>query len=274
MTYLLMGSALLGMVYVLGRLFVNANTATLAQALKWVLIILGGVLALLLLLRGQVLLAGVPAALSAWGYKALRGAPLFYQLWRMWRGKRAGAGPFGGGAGYGFGGGGTTGNAGKASGSSTVDTDYLSMRLDLATGAMAGQVRKGRFEGADLDSLSLADQFDLLSELRTADEQGASILEAYLDRSHGPDWRRQWQGGDQYAGAGDGSTDGGSRRGSRGGMGRDEALHVLGLQPGAGPDAIKEAHRRLMLGNHPDRGGSDYLAAKINEAKDVLLGRG
>jgi len=55
-------------------------------------------------------------------------------------------------------------------------------------------------------------------------------------------------------------------------MSREEALKVLGLGPGASQDDIREAHRRLILQNHPDRGGSDYLASKINEAKDVLLG--
>jgi DnaJ homolog subfamily C member 19 len=55
-------------------------------------------------------------------------------------------------------------------------------------------------------------------------------------------------------------------------MDRSEALHVLGLQNGATVDDIRNAHRRLQKDFHPDKGGSNYLAAKINEAKDVLLG--
>ena len=58
---------------------------------------------------------------------------------------------------------------------------------------------------------------------------------------------------------------------ARGSMSRDEALQVLGLKSGASPDEIKQTHKRLIKDFHPDKGGSDYLAAKINEAKDVLL---
>jgi len=65
----------------------------------------------------------------------------------------------------------------------------------------------------------------------------------------------------------------GRATGTSGPMTRAEALAVLGLHDGASADDIRAAHRRLILQIHPDRGGTDYLAAKINQAKDVLLGK-
>ena len=54
-------------------------------------------------------------------------------------------------------------------------------------------------------------------------------------------------------------------------MSKDEALEVLGLQPDYNKEDVIQAHRRMMQKVHPDRGGSDYLAAQINRAKDTLL---
>lgn len=77
-------------------------------------------------------------------------------------------------------------------------------------------------------------------------------------------------------GSASGGRSGGGRSGGgadrRGAMTRTEALEILGLRPGATQAEIKEAHHRLMRAAHPDAGGSDWLAARINQARDVLTG--
>ncbi len=140
-----------------------------------------------------------------------------------------------------------------SAGASTIETSLLRMTLDQASGALYGEVLAGRFAGARLDQLTLAQLRALLAEC-AADDQSERLLETYLDRTH-PDWREQAQ----------------SRRADGGAMSREEALEVLGLEPGAGPAQVREAHRRLMTKLHPDHGGTDYLASKINAARDVLL---
>lgn len=80
-----------------------------------------------------------------------------------------------------------------------------------------------------------------------------------------------WIGGPRNPGEAGGSRD--IPPGRKGTMSRSEALNVLGLEPEATEEQIRAAHRRLILQIHPDKGGTSYLAAKINEAKDVLLRR-
>jgi len=149
---------------------------------------------------------------------------------------------------------------------STVATAFLRMTLDHDTGSMEGTILRGRFAGMRLDELGPADLLALLRECRAEDEEGARLLEAYLDRVR-PDWR------DELAGERTAGTGRGNARSTSGDMSVEEAYAILGLSPGADADAIKEAHRRLMVKLHPDHGGSDYLATKINRARDVLLHR-
>ena len=124
----------------------------------------------------------------------------------------------------------------------------------------------GPSRGRQLSELAPEDLMALLQECRVNDPQSVPILESYLDRVHGAEWR----GGEEATGGG-GAGSSSAAPGGRG-MSVDEAYDVLGLDRGAGKDEIREAHRKLMLKNHPDHGGSTYIAAKLNQAKEMLLG--
>jgi hypothetical protein len=145
---------------------------------------------------------------------------------------------------------------------SSIRTKFLEMRLDHATGTMDGEILDGPFQGRRLSDLTLEDLMRMLEFYRDADAQSAAVLEAYLDREREADWRARDEGG--------GRTGRAPAHGDR--LTKTEAWAILGLEPDADAEAIRTAHRRLMQRLHPDRGGSDYLAAKINEAKRLLLG--
>lgn len=147
------------------------------------------------------------------------------------------------------------GNGGPST--STVSTDELRMTLIHETGEMDGEVLTGTFVGQRLSSLDIAALRTLHRELVAADS--AQLLEAYLDRRF-PGWS------DEATERQPPSTE---RE-----MDREQALAVLGLASDASKEEIVDAHRRLMQKLHPDRGGSDYLAATLNLAKQVLLGKG
>jgi hypothetical protein len=148
---------------------------------------------------------------------------------------------------------------GGASGpSSNVTTDLLAMQLDHETGELGGTVRAGALAGRPLGSLGLADLQSLLDEAQRRDPPSVALLEAYLDRRF-PDWRAQ--AFEQSASPGNASEV----------MDERTALGILGLEPGADEAAIRAAHRRLLARLHPDHGGSDWLAARINQARDYLL---
>ncbi len=141
--------------------------------------------------------------------------------------------------------------------SSSVRASWVEMQLDHDTGEMSGTVLKGSHTGAPLDRLGRDELMALYREAANDDAESARLLEAWLDRRVGPEWRDSGQHADASA---------------REAMTREEAMKILGLKEGATEDDIRSAHRRLMKQVHPDRGGSDYLAAKINRARDVLLG--
>lgn len=151
---------------------------------------------------------------------------------------------------------GTPGNSRRSGGQrSTVRTELLDMALDHDTGAMEGRVNRGKFANRLLSSMSPAELDELLQEARLSDPQAQQLLEAYIDRIGG------------NAGTGNRS----SARPGASTMTLEEAYAFLGLKAGAKREDIQAAHRNLMKKFHPDQGGTDYVAAKLNEAKDILL---
>ena len=152
-----------------------------------------------------------------------------------------------------------------------VETRFLRMNLDHDSSILDGMVLDGQFRGRRLSELQPSDLSELLRECRVEDEQSATVLEAYLDRTYGGSWRA---GEEQSSGAGTEENQRGRRSSpwNTATMSREEAFEILGLQPGATGEAIKDAHHTLMKKNHPDQGGSNYLASKINQAKELLLG--
>jgi hypothetical protein len=150
----------------------------------------------------------------------------------------------------------TTGNR------SQVRTSMLAMELDHDSGSMDGEVLAGHFAGARLSGLSAGDLRSLRDECAKAGDQSLELIEAYLDRQHGG-WREA-QGHRDHAGTGGGQASGA--------MDVAEARAILGVGPDATEFEIRAAHKRLMKLYHPDHGGSSYLAAKVNRAKDVLMG--
>ncbi|SCX86630.1 DnaJ domain-containing protein [Microvirga guangxiensis] len=213
--------------------FTRANPATLAKALK----VGGGTVALgiagLFALRGRIDLALLIGSLGAW----------------LFGWKRFSLPGFRGSAQR------TPGNA------SSVRSRLLEMTLDHDTGAMEGTVLAGAFAGQQLASLDAADLRNLLAECQAEDPDGLRLLEAYLDRRF-PEWREEMRNEEQSR------TEAQSPSGI---MTIDEAYRILNLEPGASTDEIRQAHRTLMKKLHPDQGGSTYLAARVNQAKDILM---
>lgn len=231
MQYFLLGLAALALALVIAQAFVKANPATLAQRLRKIAGAAALAAAAVALVRGTAAYAFPLAILGSW------------LLWGQ------GAAPWGG----------WPGGPRRGGQTSRVTTEHLEMELDHDTGAMRGRILKGFFAGRDLEDLKPVELAHLWQDCRFNDPQSAQLVEAYLDRVH-PTWRDDMARGEaEHSGGPDGK------------MTREQALEILGLEAGAGEEEIRRAHRELMLKLHPDRGGSTYLAAKINEAKDVLL---
>jgi membrane protein implicated in regulation of membrane protease activity len=233
MAWLALGFCLLALLFLLGRLFVTVPAGTLARGLRTFVAIFMALAGSGLLVLGRFGLALIAIAAAALTIRSLL----------------ASYSPPG-----------SLGDQ-EDEAAAEVQTSYLHLRLDKGTGAVEGQVLAGRHAGRGLAFLGLTELLDLLEELRREDPKGATLLEAYLDR-RAPEWREDAA-----------RADGGPQRDAGGTEVLDErtALEILGLEAGAAPEEIKAAHRRLMERLHPDRGGSTWIASRINAAKDLLL---
>lgn len=242
MAYLVLGVSVVVGLALMGRWLLVSDPKVILRVARWVGLGLLAALGLFVLMRGRldwVMYAGTVMLpfLIRWGAvaRSIRNAA------------KAARGP-------------TPGQ------SSDVRTRYLAMRLDHDTGALDGEILEGRLAGRLLSSLDAGECRDLLAEV-AGDPASVQVLEAWLERSggasdaEGAGPRERAAGGAGSAGFDDGTVT------------RARALEILGVSENATEEEIREAHRRLMMANHPDRGGSSWLAAQINRAKDVLLGR-
>lgn len=209
-------------------------------------------LALLLVVTGRIPwllgLIGAAVPVVARLLSLLRYAPIISRLYTQYQNARTASAAAGG------------SGSSTAGTSSHVRSKYLHMTLNHDSGEMDGEILRGSFQGQRLSGLGIQDLLSLLKDYQADDSDSAALLQAYLDRYHGG-WDQQ-AGQDRHnSGAGHAAA-----------LSKEEAAQILGVKPDATPEEIISAHRRLMQKLHPDRGGSDYLAAKINQAKDLLLG--
>jgi DnaJ-domain-containing protein 1 len=238
MPTLIAGAVAVILLYSLLQMFRAANPAVLARAVK----IGGGVVALAVAaftgIKGELAVA-VPLGIFGAGLLGWSpyNASAFSNIGGIFRGS------------------GAQRSAGQRS---RVRSQFLDMSLDHDSGELNGQIVAGPNAGRALDEFDLA---QLLAMIPGFDAESVPLLESYLDRRF-PAWRQDAQGN---------ATGGQSRAAASGKMTSEEAYQILGLQPGAAREEIGRAHRALMKKLHPDQGGSTYLAARVNEAKDTLL---
>ncbi|MFX4223843.1 MAG: DnaJ domain-containing protein [Thalassobaculum sp.] len=252
MAYAVLGLCLVAGLGLMGRWLLNAEPRDILRALKWVGLVLAVGLGLLVLFRGRLewLAYMAPFALPF----LLRGTHIFRRLRNAAKAAR-----------------------GPSPGQSTdVRTRWLAMTLDHDTGAMDGEVLQGPYTGRLLSDLTIEELAALGRDL-DGDAESRQVFDAWLERM-GPDLQGEAAGEPPPGpGSGPGSGPGrgpgtGAEAGGEPAMTPARAREILGVAEGATDKEIRDAHRRLMLANHPDRGGSSWVAAQINMAKDVLIG--
>ncbi|MGR9105884.1 MAG: DnaJ domain-containing protein [Gammaproteobacteria bacterium] len=239
---------LLGLIFLVSVLlqwFIHSRPAVIKKVLTRVLLTFAVLVLFYLTVTGRLgwllpIIGGLVALLARSLPHLLRFAPLLQRLWMQYRANRQQT---------------------AQDKVSTVETEFVRMSLDHDRGEIHGEVLKGRFAGRSFSELDLQSLLQLREEVLGHDADSVALIESYLDRIYPNDWRTAGSSRKDHA-----------RSNEDPGMSREEALEVLGLAPNASRNEVLAAHRRLIQKIHPDRGGSGYLAAKINRAREVLLG--
>ena len=239
MPWLIFAVAVVLGLYLVARWWAQAEPRQILKALRWTGAAVGLVLLIFIVISGRW--SWLPAAL-------VLGFPWLLRLGALNTMRKNARGP-------------------RSGQSSEISTRFLRMELDHDSGEMTGEVTAGQFAGRGLLELNLGELIELWRECAAEDEQSRLVLENFLDRGH-TEWR-------SVAGVGPREETSGARSDSpwaNTGMSADEACEILGVPASASPEDIENAYRRVMKSAHPDHGGSDWMAAKVNQAKDVLLG--
>ncbi len=239
MPWLIFAIAVVLGLYLVARWWAQAEPRQILKALRWTGAAVGLVLLVFIVISGRW--SWLPAAL-------VLGFPWLLRLGALNTMRKNARGP-------------------RSGQSSEISTRFLRMELDHDSGEMTGEVAAGQFAGRGLLELNLGELIELWRECAAEDEQSRLVLENFLDRGH-PEWR-------SVAGVGPREETSGARSNSpwaNTGMSADEACEILGVPASSSPEDIENAYRRVMKSAHPDHGGSDWMAAKVNMANDVLLG--
>ena len=179
----------------------------------------------------------------------LRLAPLASGLWRQFGGNSPFTQAF---AGYGN----TNEQTHDAPNQSETATDEISMSLDHKTGELSGSVLTGQFATRELSSLN---EQEIVALYHEVGDDSKRLLSAFIQRYH------------PNLGTAQADEERSEQPTASDTITPDRARKILGVGDSATREEITEAHRRLMQKNHPDRGGSEYIASEINQAKNVLL---
>ena len=220
-----------------GRWYISANPATLVKVLKWTLIgtILTAIMFFIVSGRFSLAFATVPALLP-WLMRLRQAVRLAKSFNHM--SKKA--------------------SNSKSGQTSRITTKYLDMKLDHDTGILSGQVIHGKFYGQNLSDLSDQHLVQLFDELELYDIESIQILLSYVSRE-----RKDWRAHSKKS----------YKNEENGPMTEKEAYDILGLELGVPEKDILNAHKQLIFHLHPDKGGSTFLASKVNQAKDTLLNK-